>query len=49
MQFKEVVSGENIQNRPEMKKLLEYVMEGVLEGVLVVDSGVRNHLASIGG
>ena len=38
MQFKEVVSGENIQNRPEMKKLLEYVMEGVLEGVLVVDS-----------
>ena len=24
MQFKEVVSGENIQNRPEMKKLLEY-------------------------
>ena len=28
MQFKEVVSGENIQNRPEMKKLLEYVMEG---------------------
>lgn len=38
MQFKEVVSGENIQNRPEMKKLLNYVMEGVFEGVLVVDS-----------
>lgn len=38
MQFKEVVSGENIQNRPEMKKLLDYVMEGVFEGVLVVDS-----------
>lgn len=38
MQFKEVVSGENIQSRPEMKKLLDYVMEGVFEGVLVVDS-----------
>lgn len=38
MHFKEVVSGENIKNRPQMKKLLEYVMNGVFEGVLVVDS-----------
>lgn len=38
MQFKEVVSGDSIQNRPEMQKLLEYVMQGVFEGVLVVDS-----------
>lgn len=38
MQFKEVVSGENIQNRPQMQKLLQYVMEGVFDGVLVVDS-----------
>ncbi len=38
MQFKEVVSGESIQNRPEMQKLLNYVMEGVFDGVLVVDS-----------
>ena len=36
--FKEVVSGENIKNRPEMQKLLEYVMNGIFEGVLVVDA-----------
>ena len=38
MIFKEVVSGENIKNRPEMQKLLEYVMNGIFEGVLVVDA-----------
>lgn len=38
MIFKEVVSGENIKNRPQMQKLLEYVMNGVFDGVLVVDA-----------
>jgi len=37
MQFKEVVSGETIESRPEMKKLLEFVMKGAFDGVLVVD------------
>lgn len=39
MVFKEVVSGESIQNRPEMQRLLRLVMEGVLnDGVFAVDS-----------
>lgn len=38
MVFREVVSGENIQNRPEVQKLLDYVMQGVFDGVFVVDS-----------
>ena len=38
IQFKEVVSGENIENRPEMQRLLDLVMDNVFTGVLVVDS-----------
>ena len=38
VQFKEVVSGENLKNRPEAQKMLKLVMENAFEGVLVVDS-----------
>ena len=35
--YKEVVSGENIADRPEMQKLLDDVQEGRWKGVLVVE------------
>lgn len=35
--FKEVVSGESIQDRPEMQKLLKEVETGIIDGVLVVE------------
>lgn len=38
VQFKEVVSGEDLKNRPEAQKMLKLVMENAFEGVLVVDS-----------
>ena len=38
VQFKEVGSGETIEARPEVKKLIDLVMQGVFEGVLVVDT-----------
>ena len=38
VQFKEVVSGENLKNRPQAQKMLKLVMENAFEGVLVVDS-----------
>ena len=35
--YKEVVSGENIENRPQVQKLLEDVSEGLYDGVVVVE------------
>lgn len=35
--FKEIVSGENIAERPEVQKLLSEVEDGLWEGVLVVE------------
>ena len=35
--YKEVVSGENIQNRPEMQKLLDDVAAGLFDGVVCVE------------
>ena len=35
--YKEVVSGDNIQDRPEIQKLLKEVELGNIDGVLVVD------------
>lgn len=35
--FKEVVSGESIQDRPQMQKLLSLIESGSIDGVLVVD------------
>ncbi len=35
--YKEIVSGESIDSRPEIKKLLTEVEQGIYDGVLVVD------------
>lgn len=35
--FYEMVSGETIENRPEMKKLLNKIYEGIVDSVMVVD------------
>ena len=35
--YKEVVSGENIENRPEVQKLLDDVTEGLYDGVVVIE------------
>lgn len=37
MIYREIVSGETIQDRPEMKKLLERIQSDEISGVLVVD------------
>lgn len=35
--YKEIVSGENIKNRPEMQKLLDDVSDGLYDGVVCVE------------
>ena len=35
--YKEVVSGENIENRPEVQKLLDDVSNGLYDGVVVIE------------
>ena len=35
--YKEVVSGENIENRPEMQRLLDNVIAGVYDGVVCIE------------